>query len=549
MKAGINLIWIGPGKNLPKWNLGETHVTSDNPRQVYETLQLSRQSDPLAWLFWDEALGEPEKERIQKALQGRGNLWHAGLRFGMAGRPGLMNFVKQTWMLIRDPDPNQEASSWRLSLRACLIQGEVLRQMGFINPDFETLDAASLELGHRYVSRGVITRHVPWLVSEEKSLPEQVIPFMDEVRVVFNRFGRNWTRWALLRSALTHSNALGEVLPAWRKLPQLRRISSSNSFERDSKTPMNESEERNVTILIPTLERYPYLKTLLQQLRQQTVKPLEIIVVDQTPKQERDLTIENEFKDLPMRYFYLNEAGQCSSRNFGLRLAKGKYILFLDDDDEVPETLIESHLKNLREFQADVSSGIANEVGAGTLPENFTFMRVSDVFPTNNTLIHRCVLDQSGLFDLAYEKGQRADGDLGMRVYLSGALMMLNPEITVLHHHAPRGGLRAHKARVITYASSRQRLNHRHLPSITEIYLAKRYFNAQQVRELLWVRVLGTFSIQGGPFKKLGKALISLLYLPNTIREIRKRRLAADHMLLTFPQIPRLDSHLDQLSR
>ena len=261
-------------------------------------------------------------------------------------------------------------------------------------------------------------------------------------------------------------------------------------------------------------------------------------MVDQTPKNERDLTLKEEFQDLPVRFVYLDKAGQCSSRNVGLQMAKGQYILFLDDDDEVSPSLIELHLKNLRKFQADVSSGIANEVGAGSLPESFTYARVSDVFPTNNTLIHHSVLDQSGLFDLAYERGQRADGDLGMRVYLSGALMVLNPDIAVLHHHAPSGGLRKHKARVITYASSRMRLAHRHLPSATEIYLAKRYFSPRQVKEMLWMRILGTFSAQGGKLRKMLKVLMGLLYLPNTILQIRKREREADVMLQSFPQIP-----------
>ena len=80
------------------------------------------------------------------------------------------------------------------------------------------------------------------------------------------------------------------------------------------------------------------------------------------------------------------------------------------------------------------------------LPDAFTLRRASDVFPTNNTMLRKSALRLSGLFDLAYEHGPRADGDLGMRLYLSGARMLLDPEIRVLHHHAPSGGLRTHKA-------------------------------------------------------------------------------------------------------
>jgi hypothetical protein len=207
--------------------------------------------------------------------------------------------------------------------------------------------------------------------------------------------------------------------------------------------------------------------------------------------------------------------------------------------------LIEDHLRGLAQSRAQVSSGVADEEGAGPLPEDFTYTRTSNVFPTNNTLVMKEVLRQSGLFDLAFDRGQRADHDLGMRIYLSGALMILSPEISVFHHHAPAGGLRTHKARIITYAGSRQRLGVRHLPSVTEFYLALRYFTPRQVREMFWLRAFGTFSFQGSRAKKLVKVLIGLAYLPDTLVKCNDTYLQAAALLKTFPQI----SHLSQDDR
>ena len=224
----------------------------------------------------------------------------------------------------------------------------------------------------------------------------------------------------------------------------------------------------------------------------------------------------------------------------GLQIARGEYVLFLDDDDEVEPDLIERHLRHITETEVQVSCGVAHEAGAGPLPEEFTFRRVSDVFPTNNCLIRHNVLRKSGLFDLAYERGQRADGDLGMRVYLSGALMALSPDISVFHHHAPLGGLRAHKARVITYASSRQLVSHRHLPSVSEIYLAERFFSPRQVREMLWQRAFATLSLRGPLWKRSVKTVLGIALMPHTILQIRRRHREARHMLNEFPQIPPL---------
>jgi len=135
------------------------------------------------------------------------------------------------------------------------------------------------------------------------------------------------------------------------------------------------------------------------------------------------------------------------------------------------------------------------------------------------------------------------DADLGMRVYLSGERMILNPDIAVLHHHAPQGGLRAQKARVHTYAASRKKITLRVLPSISDIYLSRRYFTAPQVREMLWISVLGTFSLHGPRWKQALKVLISAFALPNTFWQIHTRNRAVDGMFRQFPQIPNLEDY------
>ena len=187
---------------------------------------------------------------------------------------------------------------------------------------------------------------------------------------------------------------------------------------------------------------------------------------------------------------------------------------------------------------------MADEVGAGPLPPDFQLLRASDVFPTNNTMIKRSVLLRSGLFDLAYNRRARADGDLGMRVYLAGALMVLNPAISVLHHHAPSGGLRKHKARTVTYALSRTSLWQRALASASEIYLAKRYFPPTHRREMLWQSALGTFSVRGPLPKRIARILISAALLPMTVWQLRSRFADANAMATIFPKIDHLSEFL-----
>lgn len=538
MRPTVDLLLTGATRAI-SWPLGDVHLAERSAQSIDAALRDQLGSSPAeAWFFWDAALGDPSPEIVERVMQLPGDVWHAGLRLGMGGLPQGIEFIQPIWMLNCDPDPDIEASSWRLSFSACLVRTSVLRASGGPRPGFSTLPAAGLEMGWRWVASGVLTRHIPWLAPANAHTIALQLPFEDEIRLLYFCFGAAWTRLALLR--MMRSGRIGPLaaLRAVRILRQPRPKSPAPYAPPREARDIDSS--KRVSVLIPTVDRYPYLRKLLPQLAEQTVPPLEVVVIDQTSPDRRDETIEQCAPGLPLRVIRLDRSGQCTSRNAGLAVCRGDAVLFLDDDDEIPNDLIERHLRCLASYGAGVSAGVADEAGAGPLPQHFTYARLSDVFPTNNAMVRREALERSGLFDLAYDRGQRADGDLGMRVYLAGALIVLNPAISVFHHHAPQGGLRTHKARRITYASSRQSLVQRHLPSATEIYLASRYFSPLAVREMISQRIAGSFAIRGGRIRKVLKLFCSTLLLPATLWVVRRNHRTAREMLARFPQIPQL---------
>lgn len=526
------------------WLSGDARLSLADPKQLAAICQAAlAQTQAEVWLFWDADLGEPPLSVINRLLQTPYDLWHAGLRLGTAGKPGLMDFVSPTTMWNRDPDAMQPAASWRISLRACLVRVDVLREIGFIDPDFETLDGAGLEWGYRCMTHGVLCRHDPALVSSSR-LVETQIQEGDELRFVRRRFGLRWARWAVIRAVVSGYWNTIQAYQAWRKVKKSftslsDRIYSGSHAHATGSIPSGS----RVSVLIPTLERYPYLEKVIAQLRQQIIPAHEILIVDQTPAADRVEGFYARFNDLPLRVFYQEQPGQCSSRNAGLLAAVGDFILFLDDDDEIPADLIENHMKNIARFEADGSCGVAHEVGAGALPESFTYLRTSDVFPTNNSMLRRAALYRSGLFDLAYNHGARADADLGMRLYLNGVHLIIAPSITVLHHHAPRGGLRVHQARKITYAGSRHSLLQRHIPGSTEFYYAQRYFSPRQVREMKWISLFATLSLHGPSHKRVVKFLLGCFLLPESWLRIQRSQREANNLLREHPTIPTLAVH------
>jgi glycosyltransferase involved in cell wall biosynthesis len=413
-------------------------------------------------------------------------------------------------------DNTKEYSTWLVSLENCLVD-KALLQANFLDARFKSLAGAGAWWAFQQLFAGAIIRYSPLLKSQQ---PMQPIPVHDQFRIVKYLMGFKWGIWTCFRLLLTGSILSG--LWGIRTLIRLRSqhpvfaTSINHNGWRQAPLPANP----HVSVLIPTVDRYIYLFKLLEQLKGQTIKPLEILIIDQTIASSRKpITIS----DLPLRVFTLEESGQCRSRNLGLQYARGEYILFLDDDDEVYPELIEDHLRNLSFFNADVSCGLCREPGQRETPKNFSMIRVADIFSTNNGMVKRSVLEQIGFFDMVYDRGQKADGDLGARMFRAGALMMMNPEIKVIHHRAPCGGLRKHNVRKITYASSRSNITHFRLPHVTELYFNLKNLTTLQQREYLWHSILGTFSIRGCIFRKLIKAAWALLCLPKNLIELRYR--------------------------
>lgn len=87
---------------------------------------------------------------------------------------------------------------------------------------------------------------------------------------------------------------------------------------------------------MPVYNYARYLDEALQSLMEQTVKPDEIIVVDDgstdNPKEICD--------KYPVKYFYKENGGLASARNFGIDKATSEYVFSFDADDILrPDTI------------------------------------------------------------------------------------------------------------------------------------------------------------------------------------------------------------------
>ena len=109
---------------------------------------------------------------------------------------------------------------------------------------------------------------------------------------------------------------------------------------------MNESK---VSIIIPTYNRSKLLRRAIESIIRQTYKNWELVVVDDgSTDNTKSIVDEYIKKDKRIFYKYQENSGGCSSpKNLGLKLSSGKYITFLDSDDEYLPKKLELQVKLL----------------------------------------------------------------------------------------------------------------------------------------------------------------------------------------------------------
>lgn len=94
-------------------------------------------------------------------------------------------------------------------------------------------------------------------------------------------------------------------------------------------------DDRLVSVIIPTYNRAGLLSEAMCSVLSQTHKNYELLIIDDGSSDNTGAVV-NEFieRDKRIRYIKKENGGQGSARNLGIRNAKGKYIAFLDSDDE-----------------------------------------------------------------------------------------------------------------------------------------------------------------------------------------------------------------------
>ena len=125
-----------------------------------------------------------------------------------------------------------------------------------------------------------------------------------------------------------------------------------------------------VSIIVPVYNAAPYLKQCISSLTNQTLKEIEIILINDGST-DNSLAVCSELAatDVRIRLIDKLNGGVSEARNDGLRAATGEYVGFIDPDDWVDEDMYERLFESLTTAQADICMcNYVKETKEGTVP-------------------------------------------------------------------------------------------------------------------------------------------------------------------------------------
>lgn len=206
-----------------------------------------------------------------------------------------------------------------------------------------------------------------------------------------------------------------------------------------------------VSIVLPTYGRLPLLRKAVASVIGQTLSDWELIVVDDGSTDDTREYLE-AIDDPRVRPLSLEHRGITSARSSGLRLARGKWVAFLDSDDLwLPEKLALQRRRLAAQptcrwsytgYSLIDAEGAALPERSALLPRPVSgcilepMLRFKVSTPVQTMLAERSLIEEIGGFDAAIPF--LSDYDFALRLAACSEACALPETLTLIREHAGR---------------------------------------------------------------------------------------------------------------
>lgn len=110
-----------------------------------------------------------------------------------------------------------------------------------------------------------------------------------------------------------------------------------------------------VSIIIPVYNGEKHIEKCIRNVLKQTYSNIEIIVLNDGSTDKTKKILENMASESGnLKVINKNNSGVSDTRNLGIKLASGKYVIFLDSDDFLEKQAIEKMMVKVKENNFDI---------------------------------------------------------------------------------------------------------------------------------------------------------------------------------------------------
>jgi len=253
-------------------------------------------------------------------------------------------------------------------------------------------------------------------------------------------------------------------------------------------------EEVDVSIIIPVFNQLEYTHACLASLQAVEEQPrFEVIVVDDC---STDGTSE-VIMQIPGVVYLRNDSnsGFIASCNAGAKAARGKYLVFLNNDTLVKSGWLTALLDTFKEERRAGIVGSKLLYPDGRLQEaggiiwqdasgwnygkfddpgkpEYNYLRDVDYCSAATLMVPKALFESAGGFDSRYAPGYYEDTDLAFKVRQAGSRVLYQPLSEVIHYEGATGG-----TDISTGAKRHQEINRSTFAEVWSDELAKRPAN------------------------------------------------------------------------
>ncbi|WP_051508903.1 glycosyltransferase family 2 protein [Xylanibacter oryzae] len=111
-----------------------------------------------------------------------------------------------------------------------------------------------------------------------------------------------------------------------------------------------------ITVIIPLFNKEATIGRAIESIIKQTIKDWELIIVDDGSTDNSANAVNKYISDERISYHYKENAGVSNARNFGLKLANGEWVIFIDADDYFLPCAFQILLGTVKKFGTMIST-------------------------------------------------------------------------------------------------------------------------------------------------------------------------------------------------